>query len=74
MLGRDPHTMPLARAIDALGRLAHGLGAQPEPGDELPAWLEGVSGNVVGMPAAEVQHLSASEAQDLWDSHKGRTR
>ena len=74
VLGREPHTMPLAEAIDALGKLAHGLGAQPEPDDELPAWLVGVLTNVVGMPAAEVRHLSATEAQSVWDSYKGRTR
>ena len=74
VLGREPHTMPLAEAIDALGKLAHGLGAQPEPDDELPAWLVGVLTNVVGMPAAEVRHLSLTEAQSIWDSYKGRTR
>ena len=61
-------------AIDALGKLAHGLEAQPEPDDELPAWLVGVLANVVGMPAAEVRHLSVTEAQSIWDSYKGRTR
>ena len=74
VLGRDPHTMPLADAIDALGKLAHGLETQPEPDDELPQWLVGVLTNVVGMPAAEVRHLSATEAQSIWDSYKGRPR
>lgn len=74
VLGNDPHTMPLAEAIDALGKLAQGLGAQPESDDELPAWLVGVLTNVVGMPAAEVRHLSVTEAQSIWDSYKGRTR
>ena len=74
VLGNDPHTLPLAEAIDALGKLAHGLEAQSEPDDELPAWLVGVLANVVGMPAAEVRHLSVTEAQSIWDSYKGRTR
>jgi len=74
VLGREPHTMPLAEAIDALGKLAYGLGSQPEPDDELPQWLVGVLTNVVGMPAAEVRHLSATEAQSIWDSYKGRPR
>jgi mRNA interferase RelE/StbE len=74
VMGREPHTMPLAEAIDALGKLAYGLGSQPEPDDELPAWLVGVLTSVVGMPAAEVRHLSVTEAQSIWDSYKGRTR
>ena len=74
VLGNDPHTMPLADAIDALGKLARGLEAQPEPDDELPAWLVGVLTNVVGMPVAEVRFLSVTEAQSIWDSYKGRTR
>ena len=74
VLGRNPLTMPLAEAIDAMGKLAHGLEAQPEPDDELPAWLVGVLTSVVGMPVTEVRHLNVSEAHSIWDSYKGRTR
>ena len=74
VLGRSPHTMPLAEAIDAMGKLVHGLEAQPEPDDELPAWLVGVLTSVVGMPVTEVRHLNVSEAHSIWDSYKGRAR
>lgn len=73
-LGRDPRTVPLAEALDALGKLAHGLEAQPEPDDEVPQWLVGVLTNVVGMPATEVRHLSVAEAHSIWDSYKSRPR
>ena len=65
VLGSNPHTMPLADAIDALGKLAHGLETQPEPDDELPAWLVGVLTNVVGMPVTEVRQLYVSEANRI---------
>lgn len=71
-LGRNPQTVPLAEAIDALGRLAHGLAAQPEAHDVLPQWLVGVLTRVVGMPPEEVRHLSEKQAQAIWDSYKGR--
>ena len=74
VLGRNPHTVPLAEAIAALGKLAHRLGTQPAPDDELPLWLDSVLTSVVGMPAAEVRHLSATEAQSIWDSYKARAQ
>ena len=73
-LGRDPHTVPLAESIDALGKLAYGLEAQPEPEGGLPPWLVHVLTSVVAMPATEVRHLSEAEARSIWEAHKGRPR
>ena len=73
-LGRDPHTLPLAEAIEALGKLAHGLQAQPETTDELPPWLAHVLTSVVGMPDQEVRHLSTEQAQSIWDAYKNSPR
>ena len=74
VLQMDPHTVPLAEAIDALGKLAHGLHVQSEPDEGVPAWLVGVLTNVVGMPATEVPHLSRTQAQRIWDSYKAQPR
>lgn len=74
VLEEDPHTVPLAEAIDALGKLAHGLQVQPAPDEDVPAWLVGVLTNVVGMPAREVPHLSRMQAQRIWDSYKTQPR
>lgn len=71
-LGRDPRTVPLAEAIDALGKLAYGLHAQQEPAEGLPAWLVGVLTNVVGMPETEVGYLTAEQAHGIWESYKLR--
>jgi mRNA interferase RelE/StbE len=74
-LRSDPHTVPLADAIDALGKLARGLKAPQELDDEeLPRWLMSVLTTVVGMPAAEVQHLSVEEATRVWDAYKRKPR
>ena len=73
-LGRDPHTVPLAESIDALGKLAYGLAAQPELEGGLPPWLVHVLTSVVAMPETEVRHLSEAEARSIWDAHKGRAR
>jgi mRNA interferase RelE/StbE len=73
-LGRDPHTVPLAESIDALGKLAYGLAAHPDPEGGLPPWLVHVLTSVVVMPESEVRHLSEAEARSIWDAHKGRAR
>jgi len=74
VLEEDPHTVPLGEAIDALGKLAHGLQVQQEPDEDVPAWLVGVLTNVVVMPATEVPHLSRTQAKRIWDSYKTRPR
>lgn len=70
-LREQPHTVPLAAALAALGRLTHGLEATPEPsGDDvakLPTWLVDVLTKVVGMPADEVALLSEKQARAAWD-------
>lgn len=72
------HTVPLADALAALGRLTHGLEATPEPsGDDvqdLPAWLTDVLTKVVGMPADEVALLSETQARAAWDAYTTGTR
>jgi len=74
VLGSDPRTVPLADAINALGRLAQGPESHEESDDELPAWLVGVLTEVVGMPPSEVQHLSVLDAKSIWDAYKSRPR
>lgn len=69
-LREQPHTVPLAGALAALGRLTHGLEATPEPsGDvpKLPTWLVDVLTKVVGMPADGVALLSEKQAQAARD-------
>jgi len=54
-LGKDPHTIPSAAALESLGKLARGMEAQPEAEDVVPRWLVQVLTRVVGMPPHEVQ-------------------
>ena len=72
-LGKNPRAVPLAEAIEALGKLAYGLEAKAEP-QEVPPWLIHVLVSVVGMPEAEARQLSESEAASVWEAYKSRPR
>lgn len=65
----DPVTIPLAEAIDALGKVAYGMEAVQEPTTEpvVPEWLVQTLIHVVKMPRAEVQRLTQEQAQQIWD-------
>ena len=73
----SPATVPLAEAIARLGKISQGLAgasAEPEPPDDqaVPGWLVHVLTNVVGMPRAEVQRLTADQAKDVWHAYTGK--
>lgn len=66
---RDPVTVPLAEAIDALGKVAYDMEAAQEPTTEpaVPEWLVQTLVHVVKTPRAEVQRLTQEQAQQIWD-------
>lgn len=74
-LSSSPATVPLAEVIERLGRIAAGLASSsPSPGTgtdptALPAWLRQVLVRVVGLPPAEVEHLSEEEARRIWERY-----
>lgn len=67
----DPITVPLAEAIEALGKAAYGLEAAHEPTAQqgAPEWLIHALVHVVKMPRDEVERLSAEQAQQIWDGY-----
>ena len=66
----SPHTIPLAEALLALGKIAYGLQAATEPAvDQLPEWLVHTLVNVVKMPRHEVDRLTPAQAQRVWDAY-----
>lgn len=66
----SPHTVPLAEALAALGKVAHGLQAAAEPAaDEIPEWLVHTLVNVVKMPREEVNRVTTAQAQQIWDAY-----
>lgn len=70
VLEDSPHTVPLAEALSALGKIAHGLQAAPEPAvDEVPEWLVHTLVSVVKMPRREVDRLTSAQAQQVWDAY-----
>lgn len=72
LLREQPHTVPLADALAALGTVAYGLQASEEPtGDDLPHWLVHVLVNVVRMPVAEVRRLTTEQAEEIWQAYVG---
>lgn len=69
-LSRQPATVPLADAIQRLGKVAAGVPAQPEPAREkLPPWLVQVLTRVVGLPEDEVSRLTRDQAERLWTDY-----
>lgn len=71
----SPHAIPLAEALSALGKLAHGLQAAVEPAaDEIPEWLVHTLVSVVKMPRQEVNRLTPAQAQRIWDAYVSSPR
>lgn len=75
-LRENTSTIPLADAIERLGRLTQDVDAQPEPtqGREVPDWLTNALTSVVGMPPEEVAKVSHDEAQAIWNAYTTRPR
>lgn len=76
-LRSEPSTIPLAEALESLGRITHGLEATAEPSpdaDELPAWLSQVLTRVVGLPKNEVERLSPERAHQVWADYTTKPR
>ncbi|GAA2027302.1 hypothetical protein GCM10009720_03790 [Yaniella flava] len=71
----DPATVPLAAAIDALGRAAYGLKASTEPDEKaaVPEWLVNTLVYVVKMPRHEIARLSPEQAQRIWNGYISNT-
>ena len=66
----SPHTVPLAEALSALGKIAYGLEAAAEPdADGVPDWLVHTLTSVVKMPRQEVDRLTPAQAQQIWDAY-----
>jgi len=80
-LSATPATVPLAQAIERLGKAAAGIhstsaepatGAEPDgPGtqavSQLPSWLAQSLIKVVGLPPEQVAQLSEAEAHRRWN-------
>lgn len=78
-LSATPTTVPLAEAIARLSRIGKDVAPsseEPEPDGQpaVPAWLVQVLTTVVGMPRAEVDRLSETQAQEIWHAHTRRPR
>lgn len=68
-------TVPLADAIERLGRLPLDITAQPEPqGQAVPDWLTNALTSVVGMPLKEVAKIDHEEALAIWTAYTSRPR
>jgi mRNA interferase RelE/StbE len=73
-LSASPATMPLAEAIELLGKVGKDItptSAEPEPGAQpaVPEWLVQVLTTVVKMPRDKVDHLTEEQAQEIWDAY-----
>lgn len=80
-LSATPATVPLAEAIQRLGKAAAGIqpaSAEPASGPEedspgtdlapgLPSWLVQSLIKVVGLPPSDVTRLTEAEAKDRWN-------
>ncbi|MFW6599095.1 hypothetical protein ACQBAU_01295 [Propionibacteriaceae bacterium Y2011] len=74
-LEESPHTIPLAEALSALGRVIYGLEAATEPAvDQVPDWLVHTLVNVVKMPRQEVDRLTPAQAHQVWDAYVSSPR
>lgn len=73
----QPHTIPLAEALESLGRTTYGLVAASEPvpdRERIPEWLVHALVAVVEMPRDEVAKLSQVQAEALWTAYTTRPR
>ena len=73
-LSASPATMPLAEAIELLGKIGKDItpaSAEPEPDTQpaVPEWLTQVLTTVVKMPRDQVDRLTAEQAQEIWDAY-----
>jgi mRNA interferase RelE/StbE len=73
-LSASPATMPLAEAIELLGKIGKDItpaSAEPDPGKQpaVPEWLTQVLTTVVKMPPEQVDRLTAEQAQEIWDAY-----
>lgn len=71
------NTIPLAEALEGLGRLIEDFNAKPEPSldqAEVPDWLVNVLTSVVGMPSAEVAKINHQEAAAIWTAYTNQPR
>lgn len=79
-LSANPATVPLAEVMKRLGQIAAGLApdnAEPMKGPvptALPDWLEQALVRVVGLPTAEVEHLTEDEARRIWEDYTNSAR
>ena len=67
-LSSQPHTVPIAEALAAFGKLTSDLSAAPEPVDppQIPHWLRQVLITVVKMSPREVDELTPEQAEAAW--------
>ncbi|MEP6666401.1 MAG: hypothetical protein ABJA81_08145 [Nocardioidaceae bacterium] len=70
-LSETPHTVPLAEALERLGKLAHGISSTGEPSAKpsVPDWLVHVLTNVVRMPPDQVERLTEEQAKQIWETY-----
>jgi len=76
-LRSQPSTVPLAEALESLGRITRGLEATAEPkpeADEMPDWLTQVLTHVVGLSKDEVERLSLEQAHQVWNDYTTQPR
>ncbi len=68
---QTPQTKALAHVLATLGKLTDDLEAAPEPAtpEPLPKWLRESLLYVVRLPAAQVDVLTRTEADQLWLDH-----
>ena len=82
-LGDSPQTRPLQHVIEALGRIAGGLGAraepspaEPAPPGPVPGWVANALVGAVGLDPDDVAAMTPDEAmarlQQHWSTPPGR--